>query len=53
MRLPETWVCRWWSLPELDDARARGFVIWPTRLEEHLRAFLEHGPPREPVDLGS
>jgi len=52
VRLDEADKSRWWSLSELEHARARGVVIWPERLEEYLRSFLEHGPPHEPVDIG-
>ncbi len=43
---------RWWTASEIEQARRDGVVIWPARLGEHLRFFLAHGPPHEPVDIG-
>jgi 8-oxo-dGTP pyrophosphatase MutT (NUDIX family) len=41
---------RWWSCAELLRTRE---TVYPIRLAELLRALLDEGPPRSPVDLGT
>ena len=43
---------RWWTLADVEEARAGGVVIWPRRLPELVRSLLEEGPPAVPVDVG-
>jgi TDG/mug DNA glycosylase family protein len=40
---------RWWTLDELESSKE---LFAPTRLSQLLRELLEHGPPKEPVDVG-
>ena len=40
---------RWWTLPELEATKEN---LVPRNLPRLLRELLEHGPPREPVDVG-
>jgi TDG/mug DNA glycosylase family protein len=40
---------RWWSVEEI---AAAGDVFAPRRLAIHLRNLLEHGVPRDPIDVG-
>lgn len=40
---------RWWKLAELD---ATDEELVPRTLARRLRELLEHGPPREPIDVG-
>jgi G:T/U-mismatch repair DNA glycosylase/ADP-ribose pyrophosphatase YjhB (NUDIX family) len=40
---------RWWSPEELRSSRE---TFAPRRLPELVQQLLEHGPPREPVDVG-
>jgi TDG/mug DNA glycosylase family protein len=40
---------RWWSLAELERTDE---ILAPRGLAKHYRRLLEHGPPREPIDVG-
>jgi 8-oxo-dGTP pyrophosphatase MutT (NUDIX family) len=40
---------RWWTVEELEEATE---TIAPRRLGSLLRSLLDHGPPKEPVDVG-
>jgi len=40
---------RWWTPEELEESSE---LFAPTRLPELVRELLEHGAPREPVDVG-
>ena len=39
---------RWWSLAEMDGSPE---TFMPTRLADHLRDLLRHGPPTAPIDV--
>ena len=41
---------RWWTLDELDAAEPE--LLVPRTLARRVRDLLEHGPPREPIDVG-
>ena len=41
---------RWWTLGELDAADPE--LLVPQSLAQRVRELLEHGPPREPIDVG-
>lgn len=47
----EIYETRWWSLGEMEDARAKGVVIYPQRLPELLRELIDEGAPSEPVQV--
>ena len=40
---------RWWHR---DEIAASDAVFAPARLAQHLASLLDHGIPREPVDVG-
>ena len=40
---------RWWTLGEIEASEDE---FAPRALAQHLRQLLEHGPPREPLDVG-
>jgi double-stranded uracil-DNA glycosylase len=41
---------RWWTLDELDATEPE--LLVPRSLARRVRDLLEHGPPREPIDVG-
>ena len=43
---------RWWTLADVEEARAAGVVIWPRRLPELVKSLIEEGPPATPIDIG-
>lgn len=43
---------RWWSLVEIDTARADGVLFSPRALPTLLRALLTDGPPAAPIAIG-
>jgi len=43
---------RWWSLAEIDTARAQGVRFSPRALHDLLRALLIDGPPAKPKAIG-
>jgi 8-oxo-dGTP pyrophosphatase MutT (NUDIX family) len=43
---------RWWTLADLEVARAGGDVIRPRRLAELVKSLIEDGPPATPIDIG-
>jgi 8-oxo-dGTP diphosphatase len=41
---------KWWSADEIDAASREIFV--PQHFAEHLRMLVDHGPPRDSIDVG-
>jgi TDG/mug DNA glycosylase family protein len=41
---------RWWTLEEVDSTDPE--LLVPRTLAQRVRELLEHGPPREPIDVG-